>query len=156
MTIFDKSVEVDCLGCVDRTLLAAKELLIYEAKYWYVEQDIELAYPGMVILASKRHFSNFSDMNEQELAEFKELVSEVKLNLQKIFDVDKFAYMFFERIGGHFHFIIIPILAFMEIKDKSAILAEIIKRSDELKSDKENMKLVVSTIESLRKQFSKK
>jgi diadenosine tetraphosphate (Ap4A) HIT family hydrolase len=152
-TVFGDVISADCLACIDRTLPELQKLQIAEGEYFYVEQDIELAYPGMAILASKRHIQNYSDMNGQELNELNELITRWKNAVSKIFKVERFMYQFWERDGGHFHFVMIPILDFMNIEAKYGILGEIMEKNSKLKNDGNNMKLVSETIDNLRKLF---
>ena len=153
ITVFGDVVRVDCLGCVDRTLPSVSKFLIHETDHFIVEQDLELAYPALVVLVPKRHISNYEEMTQEEILELSNLIVKSKKIIQSIFDVDRFAYMFYERPNGHFHFIIIPLLPDMKIKEKSGVLAEIIQRNDELKRDVSNMTLVSETIKYLRVLF---
>ncbi len=155
-TIFGDVVRVDCLGCVDRTLPSVSKFLIHETDSFFVEQDLELAYPALVVLVPKRHISSYAELTQTEILELSNLIVESKKNIQQLFEVDRFAYMFYERPNGHFHFIIIPLFLSMKIKEKSGVLAEIIQRNNELKSDEDNMKLTSKTISDLKLLFNKK
>ena len=152
-TIFGEIISADCLGCSDRNVPALKKLQIAEMKNWRVEQDIELAYPAMIILVPKRHVSNYADLSSDELQELNELIVKSKNNIKKLFQVDRFVYMFWERPNGHFHFLIMPVFDFMNIKNRAGILSEITERNSDFTGDKEHMKLVAETIDKLRNLF---
>jgi len=152
-TMFGDTISVDCLGCSNRHSPELQGLQITETEHWYVSQDIELAYPALIILTPKRHISNYSDLNEKELQEMNGLIIKSKQNIQKLFNVDRFAYIFGEYPNRHFHFLIIPMLDFMNTKNAATILDEIGKRNKDFMNDPEHMKLVTETIDSLRKLF---
>ncbi len=152
-TIFNEEIDTPCAGCVVMDDTKFQEGRIYQSKLWDLSQDFEIAYPGMVVLSPMRHVSNYMDLSEDELKELNVLTVHCKKAIEKIFDCDKIAYMFYEKSNGHVHFVIIPLHGLIEIKDKYSVLGELISKADELRTDKANMAQVVGVIGKFREYF---
>ena len=154
-TIFNEKINTPCVGCVVKDSTKFKEERIYQSQLWDLSQDFEIAYPGMVVLSPLRHVSAYADLRENELKELNVLTVHCKKAIKKIFDCEKVAYMFYEKPGGHVHFVIIPLHGLIAIKDKYSVLGELMSKAEYLRKDKENMAQVVKAIADFREYFSK-
>ena len=152
-TIFDEEIDTPCAGCVVMDNTKFQEGRIYQSKLWDLSQDFEIAYPGMVVLSPMRHVSNYMDLTEKELKELNLLTVHCKKAIFQIFNCEKTAYMFYEKPGGHIHFVIIPLHGLIEVTDKYSVLGELMVKAEELKFDKDNMDKVVDTIKLFRSYF---
>lgn len=152
-TIFNEEIETPCAGCIVLDNTKFKEGRIYQTKLWDISQDFEIAYPGMIVLSPLRHVSNYAELTSQEQQELNTLLIHSKKAIVKIFNCEKLAYTFYEKPNGHIHFVIIPLHGLIEIKDKYSVLGELIAKSEELKSNKDNMLNVNMAIKQLRTYF---
>lgn len=152
-TIFNEEIETPCAGCIVLDNTKFKEGRIYQTKLWDISQDFEIAYPGMIVLSPLRHVSNYTELTSQEIQELNTLLIHSKKAIVKIFNCEKLAYTFYEKPNGHIHFVIIPLHGLVEIKDKYSVLGELIAKSKELKSNKDNMLNVNKAIKQLRTYF---
>lgn len=152
-TIFNEEIETPCAGCIVLDNTKFKEGRIYQTKLWDISQDFEIAYPGMIVLSPLRHVSNYTELTSQEQQELNTLLIHSKKAIVKIFNCEKLAYTFYEKPNGHIHFVIIPLHGLVEIKDKYSVLGELIAKSEELKSNKDNMLNVNMAIKQLRTYF---
>lgn len=152
-TIFNEEIETPCAGCIVLDNTKFKEGRIYQTKLWDISQDFEIAYPGMIVLSPLRHVSNYAELTSQEIQELNTLLIHSKKAIVKIFNCEKLAYTFYEKPNGHIHFVIIPLHGLVEIKDKYSVLGELIAKSEELKSNKDNMLNVNKAIKQLRTYF---
>lgn len=94
------------------------------------------------------------DLTQKELKELHLLTVHFKKAVLEIFGCQNMAYMFYEKPGGHVHFVLIPLHGLVDISDKHAVLAELIAKTPHLKADKENMRRVIDAISRLRQYFS--
>ena len=78
-----------------------------------------------------------------------------KQAIREIFGCEKVAYAFYESSNLHIHFIIIPLHGEVKIKDKYAIIRELMDRADELRENQQNLKRVFEVIEKMRNYFAK-
>lgn len=152
-TIFNEEIETPCAGCIVLDNTKFKEGRIYQTKLWDISQDFEIAYPGMIVLSPLRHVSNYAELTSQEQQELNTLLIHSKKAIVKIFNCEKLAYTFYEKPNGHIHFVIIHLHGLIEIKDKYSVLGELIAKSEELKSNKNNMLNVNKAIKQLRTYF---
>ncbi len=152
-TIFNEKIVSSCAGCMVMDNTKFKEGRIYQSKLWDLSQDFEIAYPGMVVLSPMRHVSSYMDLTENELEELKFLTIHCKKAIEKIFNCEKVAYLFYEKPNGHIHFVIIPLHGLIEIKDKYSVLRELMSKAEKLRTDKENMIQVVNAIGNFREYF---
>lgn len=153
-TIFNEKVDTPCIGCYVTDKTKFNEGRIFQSKLWNVSQDFEIAYPGMIILSPLRHVSFYMDLTDDELKELKFLTVYCKKAIQKIFNCEKAAYMFYEKPNSHIHFIVIPLHGLIEIKDKYSILGELMAKTEDLRTDKENMARVTKAINGFREYFA--
>ena len=153
ITAFNKEIDTPCIGCTVAENIHFKEGQIHQSKLWNLAQDFEIAYPGMIILSPTRHVSTYTDLTKNELKELQVLITHCKKAIKRIFNCDKVAYMFYEKPTGHIHFIIIPLHGLVEIKDKYAVLAELMAKTKALRNDKENMTQVINAISKLKDYF---
>jgi hypothetical protein len=59
-----ETVEVECLSCaITGGVVNPTGGIIYEDEYFHAHQDVAYPIPGLVILASKRHFYCMDELN---------------------------------------------------------------------------------------------
>lgn len=152
-TIFNEEIETPCAGCIVADNSKFKDGRIYQSKLWDISQDFEIAYPGMVVISPMRHVSSYADLTEDELKELHILTTHCKKAIVKIFNCEKTAYMFYEKPNGHIHFIIIPLHGLIDIKNKYSVLAELMSKAEQLRTDRENMSKIINAISQFRQYF---
>lgn len=155
-TIFDEEIEIDCVGCVvcDNSLFSQGR--IFQTELFDISQDFELAIPGMMVISPLRHIPNIEVLTDDELAELGLLQVYCKRALLDLWECENVVYQLYEKPGCHIHLVIIPLWKSLKIKNKYAVLAELMARADEFKADAENMKKVKEYILALRNWFNER
>lgn len=152
-TIFNEEIETPCAGCIvtDKTKFVAGR--IYQSNLWDISQDFEIAYPGMIVISPLRHVSAYTDLTPAELHELNILLVHCKKAIAEIFNCEKIVYMFYEKPGGHIHFVVIPLHHLVTIEDKYSVLGELMRKAKELKNDKATMAKVTEAIGKYKDYF---
>lgn len=150
--IFNDYIKPKCIGCRIAQVNDFAENIIYKSKLWSVFQDVDIAYPGLIVLAPNRHVYSFAGLEEEEHRELFYLMLKVKEALFLIFHCDDFLYTVHETPGQHLYFKIIPIHGLIKLKDDTISLSE--KAKDKLRSNIKNMEIIDVTIDKMRHFFS--
>lgn len=153
-TIFNEEFDVPCQGCLNRDDSKFAKGFIYRSDLFKVSQDMELAVPGMMVIAPLRHVCAFTDLTAEEQKEWCELIVKCKKALIDLWDIHKTAFIFYESGNNHIHFIIIPLWEWLERKSNYSVLAELMAREDEFKKDEENMAKTIEYIGKLQQWFA--
>lgn len=155
-TIFGEKIEIDCVGCVvsDNSLFSQGR--IFQTELFDISQDFELAIPGMMVISPLRHIPNIEVLTDDELAELGLLQVYCKRALLDLWECENVVYQLYEKPGCHIHLVIIPLWKSLKIKNKYAVLAELMARTDEFKADAENMKKVKEYILALKNWFNER
>ena len=154
-TFWGEELNSDCIGCYVGNKSNFQQGRICQTKFWNLGQDIEIAYPGMLVFSPLRHIFSFDDLTPEEFQEWQQLMIKSKQAIREIFGCEKVAYAFYESSNLHIHFIIIPLHGEVMVKDKYSIIRELMDRADELRENQQNLKRVFEVIEKMRNYFAK-
>ena len=148
-TIFNQNLEIkDCLGCYLVKTGVFNDGLIAQTDTMQLALDLELAYPGMMILSPKRHVEYFDELNAAELDDWNKLLAIATKTLRQDPACTRIAYFFRSFVGYHIHLAIIPIWKNGAYQDDQKILPDLIADCEKLR--KENAKEVLLYRDSLR------
>ncbi|MFD1426102.1 HIT family protein [Kroppenstedtia sanguinis] len=97
-------VEVECLSCaITSGVIEPTGGAIYEDEYFHVHQDIAYPIPGLVILASKRHFYRLDELTEVEAIRYIHLIRKIRSAQSAVVGIDHVYYFYNEDTTHHFH-----------------------------------------------------
>ena len=94
----------NCLSCA--IVSGKKEAtggVIAETPFFHAHQDFAYPVPGMVIVASKRHFLGLDEMTEDEAVDFIQLVRQIRSAQRYVLSVEHVYYFYNEDTTHHFH-----------------------------------------------------
>lgn len=111
--------------------------------------DLELAYPGMMILSPKRHVEYFDQLDAKEATDWNKLLSAATRSLRQDSSCSRIVYSFRSFIGYHMHLAIIPVWKSGRYQEDYTILSDLVKDAANLR--KENIEKVVSYKQKLQK-----
>ena len=154
-TFWGENLNPDCIGCYVGDETNFQQGRICQTKFWNLGQDIEIAYPGMLVFSPLRHIFSFDDLTPEEFQEWQQLMIKSKQAIREIFGCEKVAYAFYESANLHIHFIIIPLHGEVKVQDKYAIIRELMDRADELRENQQNLKRVFEVLAKMRQYFAK-
>lgn len=123
---------------------------LYETDCFHAHQDIAYPVPGLVIVASKRHFKLIVEMNDKETEEFLPLIKKIR-RAQCDVGIDVAYYFYNEDTKHHFNFWMVPRYPWMARFGKSieAVRPALIHARDHMTSEQE-VSSVVQTAARLR------
>ena len=121
-----------------------------ETECFHAHQDVAYPVPGLVIVASKRHFKSFIDMNDGETEDFLPLVKKIR-HAQSRVGIEAVYYFYNEDTKHHFNFWMVPRYPWMARFGKSveAVRPALIHAREHMASEEE-ISLVAETAERLR------
>ena len=152
-TIFNQNLEIkDCLGCYLVDTEAFKDGLIAQTDTMQLSLDLELAYPGMMILSPKRHVEYFDQLNADELADWNKLLAVATQALRQEAACTRITYFFRSFVGYHIHLAIMPIWKDSIYQNDQKILSDLIADCEKLR--KENIEQVLLYGDSLRTKIN--
>lgn len=104
-----QTVEVKCLSCA----LTGGEIepdsgTIVETEYFHAHQDVAYPIKGLVILASKRHFTCLDEMTEAERLDYLDIMVKIRKAQREILGIDYVYYFYNEDTTHHFHTWMVP------------------------------------------------
>ncbi|NRF92497.1 diadenosine tetraphosphate hydrolase [Paenibacillus frigoriresistens] len=147
------TVEVECLSCaLTGGLVELTGGVIYEDEFFHAHQDVAYPIPGLVILASKRHFYCMDELTDDESFRYIELVKKIRDAQRKELGIDYVYYFYNEDTTHHFHLWIVPRFEWMKQFGKSveSLRPALLYARNEMNNE-ENMKYVIESINKLRK-----
>ena len=148
-TIFNQELEInECLGCYLVNTGVFKDGLIAQTDTMQLSLDLELAYPGMMILSPKRHVEYFDQLTADETGEWNKLLAVATKALRQDSDCKQISYFFRSFAGYHMHLAIMPIWKGAVYQDSQIILSDLIKDCEKLR--KESMQEVISYKDKLQ------
>ena len=152
-TIFNQELEIEnCLGCHLVNTKVFKDGLIAQTDTMQLSLDLELAYPGMMILSPKRHVEYFDQLTTKEADEWNKLLAAATKALRQETDCIRISYFFRSFAGYHIHLAIMPIWKDSVYQDSQTILSDLIKDCEKLR--KENIQKVLSYKDKLKKKIN--
>ncbi len=98
----------NCSYCVEGELVAKFGIKICELEASKVYLFKEQSHKGRVIVASKHHVSEMTELSKEERAAFIEDVNHVAEAIHKAFSPDKVNYGAYGDTGHHLHFHLVP------------------------------------------------
>lgn len=121
-----------------------------ETECFHAHQDVAYPVPGLVIVASKRHFKSFVDMSGGETNEFLPLVKKIRY-AQSCVGIETVYYFNNEDTKHHFNFWMVPRYPWMARFGKSieAVRPALVHARDHMGSEEE-ISFVADTAERLR------
>lgn len=145
-------VEVECLSCaLTSGLIEATGGVIFETEHFHLHQDVAYPIPGLVILASKRHFYCMDELTVEERLEYIELIHKVREAQRKLLGIEKVNYFYNEDTTHHFHLWMVPRCEWMnEFGHSVESLRPVLLHARNNMNDKENMENVIEGINKLR------
>ena len=98
----------DCAYCEEGELVGAFGIKIAELAASKVYLFREQSHRGRVIVASKRHVGDLTDLDRRDRQAFMDDVAKVAAALRKLFSPDKVNYGAYNDKGSHLHFHLVP------------------------------------------------
>ena len=133
-------MNTSCLSCdIVSGNTATVGGVIIETESFHAHQDFAYAIPGLVIVASKRHFKMLDEMNEVESAEFLPLIQQIRRAQREVLKVEHSYYFYNEDTKHHFHLWMVPRYEWMAQFGKSiqAVRPAMMHARDVLDRDKQ-------------------
>jgi len=143
-----------CLSCEiangTRTPLGGK---LVETPYFNAHQDIAYPIPGLVILASQRHFFCLDEMTDEEANDYLRLLRKIR-KAQRSIGIEKVYYFYNEDTTHHFHMWMVPRYEWMQQFGRSVeSLRPVLLHARDHLNNPENIKKASETIMKLRNQL---
>ena len=89
------------------------DIMIYETKYFKVNQDWEIPIPGFFIVASKRKVKSITDLNKPEAQELVAIVRKVRAAMEKVLKIKEVC-LLQDESSSHFHVWLLPRYSWMK------------------------------------------
>ena len=93
--------------------------VIAETAFFHAHQDFAYPVPGLVIVASKRHFNCLDEFTEEEAGDFIHFTIEIRKAQRQVLDVRHVYYFYNEDTRHHFHLWMVPRYDWMEVFGRS-------------------------------------
>ncbi len=150
-----RNFEVECLSCaITSGLIEPTGGVILETKYFHVHQDVAYPIPGLVILASKRHFYCMDELTLEEQLEYIQLIYKIREAQRNLFGIEKVYYFYNEDTIHHFHLWMVPRYEWMYEFGKSVeSVRPVLLHARNNLNNEENMKEVIAAINKLREEL---
>lgn len=147
-----ETVEVECISCaITGGLIEPTGGVIYEDEFFHAHQDVAYLIPGLVILASKRHFYCMDELTEDESNRYIQLVRRIRDAQRKELGINYVYYFYNEDTTHHFHLWMVPRYEWMKQFGNSVeSLRPALLHARNAMNDEENIKYVIKSIEKLR------
>ncbi|WP_346935742.1 diadenosine tetraphosphate hydrolase [Clostridium sp.] len=147
-----RKLEVECLSCaITSGLIEPTGGVIIETEHFHVHQDVAYPIPGLVILASKRHFYCMDELTAEERLEYIDLICRIRDAQRRLLGIEKVYYFYNEDTTHHFHLWIVPRYKWMyEFGHSVESLRPVLLHARNNLNNKENMNRVIDTIDKLR------
>ncbi|MFQ5621315.1 MAG: HIT family protein [Candidatus Nanoarchaeia archaeon] len=96
------------MTCCDIFEVFDEQNLIKEYTHWKLLIRNRNTTLGNCVAITKRHMERFSEITEEEMAEFQKVVKDVESALKQVFNYDKINYQMLMMKDKHTHFHIVP------------------------------------------------
>lgn len=152
-----REIQVECLSCaLTSGLIEPTGGVIIETELFHAHQDVAYPIPGLVILASKRHFYCMDELTVEERLEYIELIFKIRDAQRRLLGIEKVYYFYNEDTKHHFHLWMVPRYKWMdEFGHSVESLRPVLLHARNNLNNKENMNIVVEAIDKLRKGLEK-
>lgn len=109
LTADGRTIEVECLSCaVTSGLVEPSGGTIAETEYFHAHQDIAYPIPGLVIVASKRHFYGLDEMTDEEASDYIQFLRRIRAAQREVLSIHHVYYFYNEDTTHHFHTWMVP------------------------------------------------
>jgi diadenosine tetraphosphate (Ap4A) HIT family hydrolase len=151
-----RMVEVECLSCaVTSGLVEPAGGVIYEDEYFHAHQDVAYPIPGLVILASKRHFYRMDELTEIEATRYITLIKRIRTAQSEQLGISHVYYFYNEDTTHHFHLWMVPRYEWMgQFGHSVESLRPSLLHARNSMNDKDNISHVMDCIDKLRSAMS--
>ena len=152
-TLLNQDLEIDgCMGCYLARKNIFKEGLIAETQEMSLTLDLELAYPGMMILSPKRHVEYFDQLTTDEMNDWNKLLSAATQALREDSSCTRISYFFRSFPEYHIHLAIMPVWENGAYQNDYTILPDLVTDCEKLR--KENGQKVLAYRDILQAKIS--
>lgn len=150
-----RSFEVDCLSCaITSGLIEPTGGVIVETKNFHAHQDVAYPIPGLVILASKRHFYSMDELTIEEQLEYIQLICKIREAQRNLLGIENVYYFYNEDTLHHFHMWMVPRYEWMYDFGKSVeSLRPVLLHARNNLNNEENMIEVIDAITKLQEEL---
>lgn len=149
-------VEVECLSCaLTSGLIEPEGGVIYEDEYFHAHQDVAYPIPGLVILASKRHFYRMDELTDDEATRYMDLIRRIRNAQKEHLGIEHVYYFYNEDTTHHFHLWMVPRYEWMyQFGSSVESVRPVLLHSRQSMNDEDNLSLVMECIKKLRAALS--
>ncbi|MGG3688398.1 HIT family protein [Caldifermentibacillus hisashii] len=152
-----QTVEVECLSCaLTSGVMEPDAQVITETEYFHAHQDVAYPIKGLVILASKRHFTNFDEMTEEEKMDYITVLTKIRKAQRNVLGIEYVYYFYNEDTTHHFHTWMVPRYEWMYQFGRSieSVRPVLLHARNEMNT-KEHNEEIREAIQKLRKELTK-
>ncbi|KKI92912.1 diadenosine tetraphosphate hydrolase [Bacillus sp. SA1-12] len=152
-----KTIEVTCLSCaLTSGVIEPDGGVVMETDYFHAHQDVAYPIKGLIILASKRHFTCFDELTEAEKLDYINTLSRIRHAQRKVLRIDYVYYFYNEDTTHHFHTWMVPRYEWMEKFGRSveSVRPVLLHARNEMNTE-ENSREVMNALNALREELSK-
>lgn len=145
-------VQVKCLSCaIASGLVKPTGGVIYEDEYFHAHQDVAYPIPGLVILASKRHFYRMNELTAVEATGYITLIQRIRAAQSTCLGIDHVYYFYNEDTTHHFHLWMVPRYEWMRQFGRSveSLRPSLVHARNAMNSE-EDVAFVIDCIDKLR------
>lgn len=147
--------EIGCIGCAIEKCEVKNDYVVFQTRYFAVEQDFEIPIPGFLILRTRRHIKSIEEFNSGEKNEFTDVLIKTRKALREVLNIDTVYFHQEEDTKHHFHLWILPRYQWMEKfgKDVKSVRPIMEYAKENLKTP-ENLKQIEESINKLKSHLS--
>jgi diadenosine tetraphosphate (Ap4A) HIT family hydrolase len=147
-----RKVDVECLSCaLTSGLIEPTGGVILETELFHVHQDVAYPIPGLVILASKRHFHCMDELTNEEQEQYISLIHKIRGLQRNLLGIEKVYYFYNEDTTHHFHLWMVPRYEWMyDFGHSVESLRPVLLHARNNLNNEENMNTVLEGINKLR------
>jgi diadenosine tetraphosphate (Ap4A) HIT family hydrolase len=145
----------NCLSC---DIIEGKRTpigdVILETEFFHAHQDIAYPIPGLVIIASKRHFYCIDDLNKDEAEDFVNIVMKIRKCQRHALNIEYVYYFYNEDTKHHFHLWMVPRYEWMKKFGRSVeSLRPVLLYAKEKFSNEEGTKNIINAIKMIKESL---
>jgi diadenosine tetraphosphate (Ap4A) HIT family hydrolase len=150
-----ETVEVQCLSCaITSGLIEPEGGTVIESEYFHAHQDVAYPIEGLVILASKRHFSCLDEIYDEEAADLICILRKIRAAQREALGIDYVYYFYNEDTTHHFHIWMVPRYPWMEAFGRSVeSVRPVLLHARHKLNTEENRKNVHDALKKLRRNL---
>jgi len=143
-------------------ILSVKEKLfpneiVYESKYFFVKQDLEIAIPGFYIISPKRKVKSIIEFNKNELLEYIKVMQKIRKAMKDVLNIEEVYYFQNEDTPYGFHLWMLPSYSWMKkVAERGpGLLVPVWKYAKENLGTESNIKKTKESAKRVRNSFLK-